>query len=1505
MHSPKTVKRSRFIKKSSCIHGAIEKFEPRVLFSAFQPGDVVVYRVGTGAAALSSASTAVFIDEYTPSGTLVQSIALPTTASGSNNPLTASGTATSEGNLTLSQNGQSLLLTGYDAGTGVASIASTNTTTTGTITRATAASPSVLTTASTLGMTNGDVISVSGVGGITFSPAQSTYFVKVVSSTTFSLFADAALTVPVSGSGTYTSGGAWIDNSLIPVPRDVGVLSPTGTINTTTTLGSALDNSNIRGAASDGTSGIWATGSNGTVFTTEGSTATPTILATSNDRSIEIINNQVYVTSGTGTAALLGTLGTGLPTSGGPLTITQLSGIVGSGTSGAGLGGAFEFAFATLNGGTTPDTLYVADNFNDGVDKFSLVNGSWVLNGEIGAFASGGANVLAGISGIVAEPTTGGEQLFISSAGSSGTAGTLYTITDPYGYNSAGGSIGTAAGGIFSANPPLTALATAATNEAFRGIGFVPQSTLTITAQPTSQVGAVGGTAKFFAAVAPGTNETVQWQINTNDGTGFNNIPGATSDTLTVSGLATSQSGFQYRAVFNSAAGSVTTNTVTLTVQNVPLFNIDSGSYSVNENIASGVATITVDRAGNTSVAGSVNYATSNGTAIAGTNYTNTSGTLNFAAGVTQQTFTVLISNVSPQGGDKFFNVTLSSPASGGLLGTTATATVTIVDTQEIFSLSSATDTVNDTDGTAVVSVVRTGPFIADAATVPISVSGAFTASGTATFAAGQLVAAASFPITASSANQSITVSLGQPATFTGFTGTPALGATTSAAETIVHVQAPANTSTISGVAASVTDIETSGPFAQSFAPVVGDKNAGTSSFGFLSYEVLEYSPPTTPSLYPVPGTTVNSGGLSNLSLQLFNTDAGTDNFGGHPGNFNVYFIPDSDATTATSKLTFSTTAVPPGLASTQFKSAPILLGTFSFNNTAGYDTYTPASIPSAVETALVSDLNSGSNFRLAVTPQTSGKGAIAADWRGIFSGQTPVLSFSAAETVNQTLESIAFQSASYSVSESGGAATITLTRAGVNISDTATVNYATSDGTAIAGTNYTATSGTATFAAGSATTSFTVPLNNVSNQGGDKVLNLSLSSPATGSPTTTVAVLASPSTASLTILDSSTAGTETLSSSIIDAGDIETKGPFDDTELKATAVSGDFPSYSAVDFTASAPTNPVTAIDGITMTLTNEPTVAAGPVNFYLVSDTTSNILPSSPQSTNPHFYDSTQGIEGFGSQFGTAMLLGRYNLTDTTGGDTLTIPLTGYSAATESAFISYLNAASSPGNVFRILITPGNSTVDADWVAGSAAISVKVQEATSSAVTVTSVVVDGNNPALAGAQRSMVNSIVYSFNQAVTLATANAFSIALHASQTGTLPTLNWAAISPDASGASTQWVVTFSGAGVTGGSIGDGVYDITLNVAAVTSESNPAASVTPRATDTFYRLYGDAQGTGKVNTSDYGAFLTTFGLKSSAAGYLAYFADDGSGKIDTSDYGAFLANFGKKLSGFTATI
>src|SRR5438132_13759733 len=98
-----------------------------VLGAAFTPGNLVIYRVGDGAGSLVNTGNAVFLDEYTPAGVLVQSIALPTSGT---NALIASGTATSEGLLNLSPDGQFLAVTGYNTATGGATNLSTSTGTT-------------------------------------------------------------------------------------------------------------------------------------------------------------------------------------------------------------------------------------------------------------------------------------------------------------------------------------------------------------------------------------------------------------------------------------------------------------------------------------------------------------------------------------------------------------------------------------------------------------------------------------------------------------------------------------------------------------------------------------------------------------------------------------------------------------------------------------------------------------------------------------------------------------------------------------------------------------------------------------------------------------------------------------------------------------------------------------------------------------------------------------------------------------------------------------------------------------------------------------------------------------------------------------------------------------------------------------------------------------------------------------------------------------------------------
>jgi predicted extracellular nuclease len=97
----------------------------QVAAATFSPGNLVVLRIGDGTATLSSAATAVFLDEFTTSGAAVQTFSMPTTVNGNNRILTNSGSATSEGALARSADGRYLTLAGYDAAPGTASVVST------------------------------------------------------------------------------------------------------------------------------------------------------------------------------------------------------------------------------------------------------------------------------------------------------------------------------------------------------------------------------------------------------------------------------------------------------------------------------------------------------------------------------------------------------------------------------------------------------------------------------------------------------------------------------------------------------------------------------------------------------------------------------------------------------------------------------------------------------------------------------------------------------------------------------------------------------------------------------------------------------------------------------------------------------------------------------------------------------------------------------------------------------------------------------------------------------------------------------------------------------------------------------------------------------------------------------------------------------------------------------------------------------------------------------------
>ncbi len=102
-------------------------------------------------------------------------------------------------------------------------------------------------------------------------------------------------------------------------------------------------------------------------------------------------------------------------------------------------------------------------------------------------------------------------------------------------------------------------------------------------------------------------------------------------------------------------------------------------TYTVSEDNPQ--ATITVTRTGSTALPVSVHYATSNGTAVSGVDYVDSSGTLNWGAyDSANKIFTVAITDDANDEHNETVTLTLSTPTGGAITGATNPATLTILD---------------------------------------------------------------------------------------------------------------------------------------------------------------------------------------------------------------------------------------------------------------------------------------------------------------------------------------------------------------------------------------------------------------------------------------------------------------------------------------------------------------------------------------------------------------------------------------------------------------------------------------------------------------------------------------------------------------------------------------------------------------------------------------------------------------------------------------------------------
>lgn len=172
-----------------------------------------------------------------------------------------------------------------------------------------------------------------------------------------------------------------------------------------------------------------------------------------------------------------------------------------------------------------------------------------------------------------------------------------------------------------------------------------------------------------------------------------------------------------------------------------------SSTYSVNEGVAGNAILISVTRTGSTNGTVTVGYQTTDGSAVAGQDYTAQAGLLTFGPGVTVKTFTVGINDDSIIESTETFSLSLSNASGNAALAITS-ATVFIVDNDfraGDLTFSATSYLVPESGGSVSISIARTngstGVLSVDYRTVAGTAAGGgdyVSQSGTLVFTEGQ-----------------------------------------------------------------------------------------------------------------------------------------------------------------------------------------------------------------------------------------------------------------------------------------------------------------------------------------------------------------------------------------------------------------------------------------------------------------------------------------------------------------------------------------------------------------------------------------------------------------------------------------------------------------------------------------------------------------------------------------------------------------------------------------------
>ncbi len=585
-----------------------------------------------------------------------------------------------------------------------------------------------------------------------------------------------------------------------------------------------------------------------------------------------------------------------------------------------------------------------------------------------------------------------------------------------------------------------------------------------------------------------------------------------------------------------SAIGTATIN------DDDPTPTIVINDVTVNE--AAGTMTFTATLSAASGLPVSVNYATSNGSATAGSDYTATNGTLNFASGIVSQTITVPIANDTVFEGSETFNVNLSAAVNATIADNLGIGTIkddgtgaggTDNDTP-VLSVSSPTVT-EGTDAFAIFTVSLSnasttavslnlalangsalGGGVDYGASLEVSTNGGatWTTASAATIAAGATSVLVRTPIVNDALDEAAE-------TFT-LTATRTAGTTTNASATgtaTIVDDDPTPTLVINDVtvnegAGTMTFIVTlSAPSGQAvsvnYATLNGTATAGadyTASSGTVNFALGTTTQTITVPILndaifeqsenfsvllsgPVNVVVADGTGIGTI-LDDGTGGGATDNDTPVISVSNIVVTEGTDAfaifTVSLSNPSTGTVSVNLALANGSALGGGVDYGASLEVSTNGGATWTTASAATIaagatsvlVRTPIVNDaLNEASETFTLTATRTAGT-------------TTNAIAVGTA-TITDNDPQPAFAINDVTVNEAAGTATFTVTLSAAS-GQAVSVNYATSNGTALAGSDYTATSGVLNFAAGVTTQTVTVAITNDSVFEQSETFNLNLS---------------------------------------------------------------------------------------------------------------------------------------------------------------------------------------------------------------------------------------------------------------------------------------------------------------------------------------------------------------------------------------------------------------------------